>query len=99
MGLEEFANWFNYPKEAQTVVHLDEDSITPIREVVSLFPDISKLVATAESITLLENQSEGKNKRYFPEAMDTKEEDIAENPKRKNIETEGQLVLDKTIDT
>ena len=96
VGLEEVANWLNYPKEAPKIIDLDEDSSSPIREVVSLSPDISNFVSAVESITPLASQSEGKNKRDFPKEMDTEEEDSVETPKRQKIETEGQLVLDTT---
>ena len=39
-----------------------------------------------------------KNKRDFLEAMDINEEDTAETPKRKKVETEGQLLLDTAVD-
>ena len=47
VGLEEAANWSNYPKETPNIVDLDEDSSSPMGEVFSLFPDISNLVAAA----------------------------------------------------
>ena len=77
VGLEEAANWSNYTKEAPKIVVLDEDTSSHIGEVVSLFLDISNLVAAAKRITPLASKSEGKNKRYFPEAMDINEEGTA----------------------
>ena len=98
MGLAEAANWPNYPKETPKIVDLDEDSSSPIIEVVSLFPVISNFVVLVERTTPLAIQSEGKNKRDFPKAMDTKEEESAEISKRQKIEIEGQLVLDTAED-
>ena len=60
MGLEEAANWPNYPKETPKIVDLDEDSSSPIIEIVSLSPDISNFVAASESTTPLASQLEGK---------------------------------------
>ena len=97
MGLTEAANWSNYPKEAPNIVDLDEDPSSRIGEVVSLLPDISNLVGAAESITPFSSKSEGNNKRDFQEAMDINEEDTDETPKRKKVETEGQLVLDTVV--
>ena len=91
------SNWCNYPKETPKIVDLDEDSSSPMREVFSLFPDVSNLVVAAEIITPLAIQLEGKNKRDFPEEMDIDEEGTAKNLDRKKVETEGQLVLDTTI--
>ena len=56
MGLEEALNWSSYPKEAPKMVELDEDPISCIGEVVSLFPDISNLVVAAKRITPLASQ-------------------------------------------
>ena len=94
----EVANRSSYPKVAPNIVDLDEDPSSRTGEVVSLLPDISNLVVAAKSITPLSSQSKGKNKRYFPKAMDIDEEDTAETPKRQKVETEGQLVLDTIVD-
>ena len=98
VGLAEATNWYNYPKQTPKIVDLDEDSSSPMREVFSLFPYISNLMVAAESITPLAIQLEGKNKRYFPKAMDIDEEGTAETPKRQKVETEGKLLLDTAID-
>ena len=55
------------------------------------------MVAAAKSITPLSSQLEGKNKIDFPEEMDIGEKVTAETPKRKKVETEGQLVLDTIV--
>ena len=73
VGLEEVANWSNYPKWALNIVDLDEDPSSRIGEVISLLPHISNLVAATKNITPLASKSEGKNKRDFPEAMDIDE--------------------------
>ena len=97
MGLAEDANWSNYPKEAPNIVDLDEVPSSRIGEFVSLLLDISNLVVATKSITPLASQSEGKNKRDFPEAMDIKAEDTVETPNRQKIEIEGKLFLDIAI--
>ena len=91
MGFSDDANWSNYPKEAPNIVVLDEDPSSRIREVVSLFLDISNLVTTAESITQLDSQSKEKNKRYFPKAMDIDEEDTIETPKGRRLKLKDNM--------
>ena len=80
--LEDDANWSDYPKESPKDIDMKEDSNYPIREVVSLFPNISNLISTDENITPLASHSERTNKRDFSDAMDTKEEDTAKTPKK-----------------
>ena len=82
--LADVANWSDYPKEAPKDVDMHEDSNSPIREVVSLFPDISKLISAVDNITPLASHSERTNKRVFSYKMDTGEEDTARTPKNKN---------------
>ena len=62
VGLEDAANWYDYPKETPKDTDIQEDSTYSVREIASLQPDTSKLISAYEKITPLASHLERTNK-------------------------------------
>ena len=71
---------------------MQHGSYSPMKDSIFTQPYPSIIVLEAENITPIASHSKRTNKRDFPDAMDTGEEESAKNPKKQNIEEVGQIV-------
>ena len=87
-GLEDVANLDDYSKETPKDTDLQEDSSSFVKDITSLMPDMSKVIAAVVNVTPLANHLEKTSKQDLLDAMDIEEEDTSKTSKRHNIEVE-----------
>ena len=88
VGLEDAANWDDYPKENPNDTNRKEDSSSSVKYITSLMPDVSKVVSAAINITPLASHLEKRIKWDILDHLEIEDEDTSITPKRKNIKVE-----------